>query len=419
MRDVCAMRPDILLLQETNVSAHNSHRLELPSGWAAGFSSAPCGRHKGTAVLCRRQVLPPNAPYKIAFDSSSIAMDVLGVSIGGVLFVSIYVHANVGSSPTTLYEELHEALLQLPQSEGEVVLAGDFNHPQHIEALLECTEALGFAHYQRHLRRHHVATHVGGNVLDWCFFRGCRPHHDRIKIERQPEDHHMLVFEVDVQPMDQQSADHGHRPKYRRFWVMPHEDKRELALDLVKAACDCSMLSDVQQVLPRMLVERLGQHGSASGRVAEAWWSSAIEHARRAYRRAAARHRDRPSATCLAHKQQLRREYRRLIRRGKRRALYSAALKVARGQEPMRILGRGQRATVAHQRTTVHNAEAMEAHWRCVFRAQAATPPTAKILVATWVIAISPRTAGGALLPTPSTVRIPGGAMLVASAALM
>ena len=192
------MTPDVLLLQETNVAADNSHRVELPSGWAAGFSSAPCGRQKGTAVMCRRQLLPPNAPYKIAFDYSSLAMDLLGGSIGGVLFVSTYVHANVGSSPTTLYEELHEALLQLPHSEGGVVLAGDFNHPRHIEALLECTGALGFAHYQRH----DAPTHVGGNVLDWVFFRGCRPHHDRIKIETQPEDHHMLVFEVEVRPLD-------------------------------------------------------------------------------------------------------------------------------------------------------------------------------------------------------------------------
>ena len=350
----------------------------MPPGWKAAFSSEPAckGKGKGVAILAREAVLR-ESQLRIVYDKSSRALDILAVSVRGILFVNVYLHSKIAASKLqSVYGNLLDHLDEIPGTYEATVLTGDFNHPRHSHRLIDLLAAVGF------IPACHPSepTHAAGGKLDWVLVRGlCEL--PKVYLQRQPEDHHAFVFRI---PSSQAPPPRGKVLKYQQLDTWPDGTRARFNGDLLRAAKASQVVSDLQDRLPDFLEQRLGSRSRPSGRLPKPWYNKDICAKRKVVKKVgkllrrckdeeALEVQPAPKAYLQAAIEEAtvefraaKRDLKKAINSSKRRALRSICVKIEGKTATVRSLARGKKGA-AHQSGVVANPERAREYWSQVF----------------------------------------------------
>jgi hypothetical protein len=126
-------------------------------------------------------------------------------------------------------------------------------------------------------------------------------------------------------------------------------------------------ISDLRTRLVHTVTDIIGTTTPPQGRLPKPWWNDRIAKQRSLFHRAARQFNRDPSDRNKELKSMARRAFSTAIRQSKRRALVSAAKKVANKTAAVHILARGKKGP-AHQQGVFHNFPQVVSHWEKVFQ---------------------------------------------------
>jgi hypothetical protein len=177
-------------------------------------------------------------------DISTDRSDILGVKVEDLVMVNVYLHVVRDNSFSAVLDDVVEIIsTSLIQHSGPVIIGGDFNCPRHAELLQETMEALEL----------HVAlpedgptpTH-GAGVLGWVFYRAPATSAGPLQVLPRGIDHAILRADLLV-PLRWEKDQRPRGFNWRRFRVMPDEERQVLQQAVHAAAKEAGSLSALRQ----------------------------------------------------------------------------------------------------------------------------------------------------------------------------
>lgn len=323
--------PDVILLQETNISNENVGQVDIPQGWSAVHSSSPRGHMKGVMTLLRDGSPMGVARYvESVLDMSNDDMDLLIIEVRGVLIANTYIHVNsVSSRMETLQDVtdlLSDAMIKHPGA--HVIEGGDYNSRHHNETLCENMEALGLT-VVLPKSGIPVPTHAKGGVLDWLFVSEGIAAGD-LQVMRRGEDHFILKSCVSV-PMSIDNAPKAISFNWRKLQdIKACEEKFEdMMKDVLESAKGASLTDFRSRLINEVLPKHLGTRKVKGSSLSRTWYEKDIVLARQVYRKAC---RDYYNDRTPEHQNEMRiahTAYQRAMRKRRRQAKSELARKVA------------------------------------------------------------------------------------------
>ena len=330
LQDLCVgdhRVPEVIFLQETNVKQADLHLLPIPGNWAAVFNAAPVGHMHGCGILVVRKLLSSDTSYmEPIIDISTDRFDILGVKVEDLVMVNVYLHVVRDNSFSAVLDDVVEIIsTSLIQHSGPVIIGGDFNCPRHAELLQETMEALEL----------HVAlpedgptpTHGAGGVLDWIFYRAPATSAGPLQVLPRGLDHAVLRADLLV-PIRREKNQRPRGFNWRRFRVMPDEERQVLQQAVHAAAKEAGSLSAFRQRITTLLEHHLGRLPNSNKVLPNDWFDSSIDQARARCRQAERAFHRAPTRERQAAMQEARRSYRSTMRRRKRQSEASKARRV-------------------------------------------------------------------------------------------
>lgn len=172
----------VTLLQETNLlpatdSGSRINHLDIPGDWTLASPSTavtPSNRGKGLAILAHPLLTSqscgdfiPDPIIQPVSECVCESFELMAAAIAGIIVVNIYVHASCQPD----YDGLRTAVESIPGvTDANVIIGGDFNHPQSRRVLEEEVMApLGFS--PAYDPDHPIHTR-GNSALDLFFWKG-------------------------------------------------------------------------------------------------------------------------------------------------------------------------------------------------------------------------------------------------------
>lgn len=356
-------RPEIILLQETNLNKSNINDLKLPEGWYAASNADPKGYMKGTAILVWKDLMPDSRELPIILDWSDNEMDILAIEAKGTIFVTVYMH--VGSAcESRLHQKLLSKLLDIPgldDFEQQVVIAGDFNYPHLHASLCEHMDVLKMTQVCDGSNTF-ISNHGSESKLDWIFSRLVPA--TNFRIDTRDIDHHILRVKLHLIHEEEEK---GTRLNYNKWREMKQEERDAFHQDLETATKTSQNIDVFYGKLQEIAMKHLGPKASTKPKILKEYLHQSVRQARKTYKKRLCQFRRDGSDVNRSLMKEAKKDLRYKLRCQYRKSNRRMGHAVDSGFADIIKVFIQKREPGHHQRRLLENPEEMVAFWRHVF----------------------------------------------------